>query len=63
VNKFAQDDTKNVIHQGLKGGWGIVEAKGHDQKFNVPMVCSESCFLHILLLHPNLMIPGTEIKF
>ncbi len=24
---------EDVIHEGLKGGWGIAKAKGHDKGF------------------------------
>jgi len=29
---------KDLINEGLKCGWGITKAKGHDPKFKMPMV-------------------------
>ena len=35
---------ENIIHEGLKSGWGIVKSKGHDSKFKMPMVGAKDSF-------------------
>ena len=61
-NEFSQVGPKYFIHQCLECGRGICEAKWHDQKFIVAIMCVESCFRDIILMNPNLVISKTNIQ-
>ena len=56
-----QVGTKYFIHQCLECGRIIREAKWHDQKFIVAIMCAERCFRDIILMNLNLVIPRTKI--
>ena len=60
-NEVSQVGPKYFIHQCLECGRRICEAKWHDQKFIMAIMCAESCFRDIILLNPNLLIPRTKI--
>lgn len=47
---------EHVIHETLKYGKGIDEAKWHDQKFIVTIMGPKSNFIHILTNHFDLMV-------
>ena len=61
-NEVPQVGTKYFIHQFLECGRSICEAKWHDQKFIVPIMCAESCFRDIILMNSNLVIPRMKIQ-
>ena len=61
-NEVSQVGTEYFIHQNLERGRSICEAKWHDQKFIVAIMCAESCFRDIILMNPNLVIPRTKIQ-
>ena len=46
-NEVSQVGPKYFIHQCLEHGRGICEAKWHDQKFIMAIMCVESCFRDI----------------
>ena len=61
-NEVSQVGLKYFIHQCLEHGRGICEAKWHDQKFIMALMCVESCFKDIICMDPNLVIPRTKIQ-
>lgn len=40
----------------------IAEAKGHDQEFKMPIMCTENCFWDIRFMDTNLMKPRPKIE-
>ena len=61
-NEFSKVGPKYFIHQCLKCGRSISEAKGHDQKFIVTIIFVECYFMDILLMNLNVMIPKMKIQ-
>ena len=61
-NEVPQEGPEYFIHQCLECGRSIPEAKWHDQKLIVAIICAESCFRDIILMNPNLVIPRTKIQ-
>ena len=61
-NEVLQVGPKYFIHQCLERGRGICEAKWHDQKFIMAIMCAESCFRDIIRMDLNLVIPKTKIQ-
>ena len=61
-NEVSQVGPKYFIHQCLEHGRGICEAKWHDQKFIMAIMCAETCFRDIICMDPNLVIPRTKIQ-
>ena len=61
-NEVPQVRPKYFIHQFLERGRGICEAKWHDQKFIVAIMCAESCFRDVILMNLNLVIPRMKIQ-
>ena len=61
-NEVLQVGPKYFIHQFLERGRGICEAKWHDQKFIMAIMCVESYFRDIIHMDPNLVIPRTKIQ-
>jgi hypothetical protein len=54
---------KEMIHETLKSGGGITEAKGHDQELIVALMSVKYCLGHVILFHMYLVVAGTEFKF
>ena len=61
-NEVSQVGPEYFIHQCLECGRRICEAKWHDQKFILAIMCAESCFRDIFCMDPNLVIPRTKIQ-
>ena len=61
-NEVSQVGPEYFIHQFLECGRIIHEAKGHDQKFIVAIMCAESCFRDVILMNLNLVIPRAKIQ-
>ena len=61
-NEVSQVGSEYLIHQFLERGRGICEAKWHDQKFIMAIMCAESCFRDIIHMDPNLVIPRMKIQ-
>ena len=61
-NEVSQVGLKYFIHQCLERGRGICEAKWHDQKFIMAIMCVERCFRDIIRVNPNLVIPRMKIQ-
>ena len=61
-NEVPQVGSKYFIHQCLECGRGICEAKWHDQKFIMVIMCVEIFFRDIIRMDLNLVIPRTKIQ-
>jgi hypothetical protein len=55
--------TKDMVHEALKGGGGVTQPKGHDQKFVVALMSAKGHLRNIRLFHTNLVIARAKIKF
>src|SRR6266404_5320139 len=53
---------KNVIHEGLEGGWGIAEAKGHDEWFKYAQRCFKSSFPLVFMTDTNVVVSPTDVE-
>ena len=42
---------EDMIHEALEGGWGITQAKGHDQKLIVALMSFTSNLRNVCLFH------------
>ena len=47
----------------MKGEWGIVQPKGHNNEFTVTVMSVEGCFVNVSLVNTYLMVASTQIKF
>jgi hypothetical protein len=54
---------EDMIHEALKGGGGITQAKGHDQKLIVALMSSKGRLGNVCLFHTYLVIARAKIKF
>jgi hypothetical protein len=52
-----------MIHETLKSGGSITQAKGHDQELIVTLMSSKCCLGNVFLLHVYLVVARMEIKF
>ena len=62
-HEFIEIRFKDSIHEIHKGYGGIGKAKGHYQKFKVPITSTKSCFGDIFLPDTELMISRLQIDF
>ena len=61
-NEVSQVGPELFIHQCVKCGGRISEAKGHDKKLIVSIMCAESHFRDLILMKPNWVIPRMKIQ-
>ena len=61
-NEVSQVGLKYFIHQCLERGRSICEAKWHDQKFIMAIMCAKILFRDIIRMDPNLVIHRTKIQ-
>jgi hypothetical protein len=54
---------KDMIHEPLKGGGSITQAKWHDQKLIVALMSSKGSLMNVFLFHMDLVVARTNIKF
>jgi hypothetical protein len=59
VDEVAED----VIHEGLKGGWGIAEAKGHDEGFKKAKGALKGGFPLIASANADVVIAPADVEF
>ena len=59
-NEVSQVGLKYFIQQCLERGRGICQAKCHDQKFIMVIMCAENYFMDIICMNLNLVIPRTK---
>jgi hypothetical protein len=55
--------TEDKILEALEGGWGITQAKGHDQKLIVALMSSKGILGNVYLFHTYLVVARMKIKF
>jgi hypothetical protein len=55
--------TEDMIHETLEGGWGITQAKGHDQELIVTLMSSKGSLGNVYLFHTYLVVARTNINF
>jgi hypothetical protein len=58
-----EEMTEDMIHETLKSGGGITQAKGHDQELTVTLVSLKGSYLDIFLFHAYLVVARMKIKF
>jgi hypothetical protein len=58
-----EERTKDMIHETLKSGGGITQAKGHDQELIVTLMSSKGSLGDVFLFHMYLVVARTKIKF
>jgi hypothetical protein len=54
---------EDMVHEALKGGGGVTQPKGHDQKLIVALMSVKGCLRNVGLFHTDLVIARTKIKF
>jgi hypothetical protein len=60
--KFSQKLRKDAIHEVLKCGRSIAEAKRHYCVFIMPLVCGEGSLGDIFWLHSDLMVARSQVQ-
>jgi hypothetical protein len=61
--KLMEKRRKYIIHETLKSGRGITEAKGHDQELIVALMSSKCIIGNVLFFHMDVVVARTKIKF
>jgi hypothetical protein len=54
---------EEMIHEALKSGGSIAQAKGHDQKLIVALMSSKFSLRNVFLVHTYLVVSLMKIKF
>jgi hypothetical protein len=54
---------KDMIHEALKSGGIITQAKGHDQKLIVAVMSSKCSIMNVFLFPMDLVVARTKISF
>ena len=54
---------EDMVHEALKGGGGITQPKGHDQKLIVAIMSAKVHLRNVILFHTDLVIARAKIKF
>ena len=52
---------KNIIHEMLKSGRGVGQAKGHNQVFECTVMCAEGGKPLVAFCNADIVIPGAEV--
>ena len=52
---------KDIIHDALKRGWRVTEAKGHDNPLEGAKLCGEGGFLDIFVVDSDLVEPANKV--
>jgi hypothetical protein len=58
-----EEGVKDMIHETLKGGGCITQAKGHEQELIMALMSSKGIFGNIDLFHTYLVVSRPKIKF
>jgi hypothetical protein len=58
-----EERTKDMIHENLKSGGGIIENKGHDQELIVALMSVKCSLGDVFLFHMYLVVAQTKVKF
>ena len=54
---------EDMIHEALESGWGITQAKWHDQELIVTCMSSKCNLRNVFFFHMYLVVSSTDIKF
>jgi hypothetical protein len=54
---------EDMVHEALKGGGGVTQPKGHDQKLVVALMSAKGRLRNVKLFHTDLVIARAKIKF
>jgi hypothetical protein len=54
---------EDMVHEALKGGGGVTQPKGHDQKLVVALMSAKGCLRNVRLFHTDLVIARAKINF
>jgi hypothetical protein len=60
-NKIIHEFTKNIVHQILEDGWGIIKSKRHDVVFKISIPCSECSLPFITFFDVCQVISSSKI--
>ena len=60
---FINHVEKDVIHHGLKSGWGVTHPKKHYGGFEKPPVCFKRCLPLIAISNSYIVIPPSNVEF
>ena len=52
---------KNIVHEMLKSGRGVGQAKGHNQVFECTVMCVEGSKPLMAFRNADIVIPGVEV--
>ena len=52
---------EDVVHEMLKGGWGVGRTKGHDKVLKRPISCTKGSFPLVSRGYPNVVVARLEI--
>jgi hypothetical protein len=55
--------TEDMIHEALESGGRSTQAKGHDKKLIVALMCSKGGLRNVFLFHMYLEVSITKINF
>jgi hypothetical protein len=61
-HKEIGEEPQDVIHQPHEGGWGICQAKRHDQSLENSFFRHESGLPHINMFYGDLVVVGLKIN-
>ena len=54
---------EDMVHEALKGGGGVTQPKGHDQKLIVALMSAKGHLRNVGIFHTDLVIARAKIKF
>jgi hypothetical protein len=54
---------EDMVHEALKGGGGVTQPKGHEQKLVVALMSAKGRLRNVSLFHMDLVIARAKIKF
>jgi hypothetical protein len=61
-DKPAEERSENIVHKHLKCHRCVRQAERHDEELEEALVCAEGCLLHIVVVHPDLVVARAQIK-
>ena len=53
---------EEVVHHGLKGGWGVGEAEEHNHRFEESSICFEGGLPLVAIADSNIVVSPSDIK-
>jgi hypothetical protein len=60
-DNLMQERPEDGVHQALEHHRHVREPKGHNQELEMAFMSAECHFVHILGMHPDMMVAGAEI--